>query len=168
VRPLRATSAGRRGQVRTVLNWTRAEFMEGFVRLGYDSLGKVKAGLSSLQARHEACARGEASCCVFRARAGIVCRRSDRAAGSLAVVACAALASSPQRVSELADLCAQADALEPRRFKEIYGFAFDASRQVREGAATRRGRSLARGQIAQRGGAGRAGDVAETRARARC
>ena len=122
------------------------------MRLGYDSLDKVKAGLSSLQARHEACARGEASCRVFRARAGTVCRRSDRSAGSLAVVACAALASSPQRVPELAGLCAQADALEPRRFKEIYGFAFDASRQVQ---AARGGRSLARGQIAQRGVVGR-------------
>jgi len=36
-------------QVKTAVEWTRAEFMEGMVRMGYDSIEKVKAGLSVLQ-----------------------------------------------------------------------------------------------------------------------
>ena len=36
-------------QVKTAVEWTRAEFMEGMVRMGYDSIAKVKAGLPILQ-----------------------------------------------------------------------------------------------------------------------
>jgi len=36
-------------KVKTAVNWTRAEFMEGMVRLGYDSIAKVKAGFPTLQ-----------------------------------------------------------------------------------------------------------------------